>query len=90
MTGKIIIITGYCATGKTTFSKMLSNEFNVLCFNKDHIKAVLGKNLDIDTLEQKSRLSVTTFNLIMHIMEIFMEKCIPLIIESNFKISEGE
>jgi adenylate kinase family enzyme len=90
MAGKIIILTGYCATGKTTFSQKLSKQFNILCFNKDFIKAVLGKNLDIDTLEEKSRLSVSTFNILAHIMEIFMEQNKPIIIESNFKLSEGE
>lgn len=90
MDGKLIIVTGYCATGKTTFSQKLSDEINIICFNKDYIKAVLGKNLDIDTPEQRSRLSVTTFNLIVHNMEIFMEKKIPIIVESNFKLSEGK
>jgi broad-specificity NMP kinase len=90
MAGKIIILTGYCVTGKTTLSQKLSKEFNILCFNKDFIKAVLGKNLDMDTLEKRSRLSVSTFNILTHIMEIFMEQNKPLIIESNFKLSEGE
>jgi cytidylate kinase len=90
MVGKIIIITGYCATGKTTLSRKLSKEFNILCFNKDFIKAVLGKNLDIATIEERSRLSVTTFNIMVHIMETFMEQNKPIIVESNFKPSEGE
>ena len=90
MNKKLIIVTGYCATGKTTFSQKLSGEFNVICLNKDYIKAVLGKNLDIDTPAQKSRLSVTAFNLITHLMEVFMERKTPLIVESNFKTSEGK
>ena len=90
MNKKLIIVTGYCATGKTTFSQKLSREFNVICLNKDYIKAILGKNLDIDTPEQRSRLSITTFNLITHFMEVFMERETPFIVESNFKISEGK
>jgi len=90
MNKKIILLTGYVAAGKTAFSKKLSDELNILCFNKDHIKAVLGKNLEINNRETSSKLSVTTFNLMIHIMEIFMQQNMPLILESNFKISEGE
>ena len=90
MTGKIIIISGYVATGKTTFSGQLSEKLNILCFNKDIIKAVLGKNIDINSRETSSQLSVTTFNLLMHITEIFMRQGKPLIVESNFKVSEGK
>jgi 2-phosphoglycerate kinase len=90
MNGKIIILTGYCATGKTVFSQRLSRELNILCFNKDFIKAVLGKNIDISTREESSRLSISTFNLMVHIIEIFMKQDKPIIIESNFKTSEGK
>ena len=90
MNNKLIIVTGFVATGKTTFSQKLSNTLNIQCFNKDYIKAVLGENLDIETSVQKSRLSVTSFNLIMHIIENFMEKQKPIIVESNFKILEGQ
>ena len=90
MTGKIILISGYVAAGKTTFSQKLSEELDILCFNKDIVKAVLGKNIDINTHEISSQFSVTTFNLLMHIMELFMRRNKPLIIESNFKIPEGK
>jgi len=90
MAGKIIIISGYVATGKTTFSQKISEEMNIPCFNKDFIKSVLGKNLDIATREISSQLSITVFNLIMHIVEVFLHHNEPLIIESNFKISEGK
>jgi cytidylate kinase len=89
MARKIIIVTGYCATGKTTFSRRLSKKINILCFNKDSIKAVLGKNLNITTIEERSRLSVTAFNIMIHIMETFMEQNESIIVESNFKPSEG-
>ena len=90
MNGKIIIIAGYCATGKTTYSQKLSNELNIPCFNKDYIKTILGLNLEINSREDSSRLSVTAYNLCLFFMETLMKKDISLIIESNFKKSEEE
>ena len=90
MAKKLIILTGYCATGKTTFSLKISKEFNIPCFNKDSIKAVLGRNLEINSRDDSSRLSITAFNMILHILEIFMNLNKTLIIESNFKKQEGE
>jgi len=42
MRNKIILVGGYCATGKSTFSLKLSEMINIPCFNKDIIKEVLG------------------------------------------------
>jgi hypothetical protein len=53
MVGKIIISTGYYATGKTVFSQKLPKNSNFLCFNKDFITAVPGRNLDINSLGEK-------------------------------------
>ena len=90
MKGKIIIFSGYVATGKTTFSQKISDVLNISCFNKDLLKTVLGKNIEINTREISSQYSVTTFNIMVHIMEIFLKQNKPLIIESNFKPSEGK
>jgi adenylate kinase family enzyme len=38
MCKKLIIIAGYVAGGKTTFSLKLSKELSIPCFNKDLIK----------------------------------------------------
>jgi len=89
MNGKIIILTGYVATGKTTFSHVLSKKFNIMCFNKDIIKIVLEENLPINNREEKSRLSVTAYNLIIYVLENFMSLNMPIIIESNFKPAES-
>jgi adenylate kinase family enzyme len=90
MDKKLIIITGYVAAGKTTFSLQLSEKLNLPCFNKDLMKIELGKNIEINNREDSKRLSVTTFNIMMHILESFMKVEQPLIIESNFGYTNGE
>ena len=79
MNRKIIIVAGYCATGKTTFSQKLSKELNIPCFNKDYIKAALGINLEINSREDSSRLSVTAYNLCLFFMETLMKENVSFI-----------
>jgi dephospho-CoA kinase len=89
MCKKLIIITGYVAGGKTTFSLKLSKELNIPCFNKDLIKIELGKKIDVNNREDSKLLSETSFNIMMYILENFMKVGQPLIIESNFGYTNG-
>ncbi len=43
MSGKIIIIEGYLASGKSTFARKLSKETGVPCFIKDTFKSLCAK-----------------------------------------------
>lgn len=40
--GKLVLIMGDLAAGKSTFSKILSKRCNINVFNKDSVKEVLG------------------------------------------------
>jgi dephospho-CoA kinase len=42
MNKKIILVGGYCASGKSVFSRKLSSLLSIPCFNKDIIEEVLG------------------------------------------------
>jgi len=84
MCKKIIIVAGYLAGGKTIFSQKLSEKIKIPCFNKDLMKIELGKNIEVNNREDSKRLSIATYNIMMHIMENFMKAGKPLIIESNF------
>ena len=88
MISKIIAVGGDCATGKSTFSRDLSQLLNIPCFNKDVIKEVLGDGFgsENDLVEQKG--SATTFLLMLHIAERFMQTGNFCILESNFKARE--
>jgi deoxyadenosine/deoxycytidine kinase len=90
MDNKLIIVAGILAGGKTTFSQTLSMKLRIPCFNKDLIKVELGKNIEINNRDDSKRLSVTTFNVMMHIVENFMKARRALIIEGNFGYTNGE
>jgi len=90
MNNKIIIVGGYCATGKSTFSRKLSQMFNIPCFNKDVIKEILGDGIGPEYNMVKKKGSVTTFLLILHIAERFLQTGKLCILESNFKLKEIE
>jgi predicted kinase len=73
MKNKIIIVGGYCATGKSTFSRELSHLLNIPCFNKDIIKEVLGDGLSPEDNMIDKNGSNTTFMLMLHIAEQFLK-----------------
>ena len=88
MKNKIIIIGGYCATGKSTFSLKLSKSLNIPCFNKDTIKEVLGDGFGPENNMVYHKGSPVTFLLILHIVERFLQAGKECIIESNFNPNE--
>jgi len=90
MKNKIIIVGGYCATGKSTFSRKLSCLLNIPCFNKDTIKEVLGDGLSPEDNMIDKKGSNTTFLLMLHIAEQFLMSKKICILESNFKQNESE
>ena len=90
MKNKIILVGGYCATGKSTFSRKLSQLLNIPCFNKDTIKEVLGDGLSPEDNMLDKKGSSTTFLLMLHIAEQFLMAKKICILESNFKLNESE
>lgn len=86
---KIILVAGYVAGGKTTFSLRLSQSLNIPVFNKDKIKSVLGNYIKINNREESKNLSRATFGIMAHITENLMKTGIPFILESNFIDSEA-
>ena len=87
---KIIVVGGYCATGKSTFSRKLCGLLNIPCFNKDVIKEVLGDGFAPENNMVEKKGSAATFLLMLHIAECFLQAGKPCILESNFKIKEIE
>lgn len=90
MKNKIIIVGGYCATGKSVFSNKLSNLFNIPCFNKDVIKEVLGDGFGSENNMVELKGSAATFLLMLHIAEKMLQSHNMCILESNFKQKEME
>ena len=88
MKNKIIIIGGYCATGKSTFARTLSRELNIPCFEKDIIKETLGDGFGPESGEVFKKGSFVTFMLMLHIAECFLQAGRACILESNFRVQE--
>lgn len=89
MNKKIIIVTGYVAAGKTTFSLRLSRELGIPCFNKDLLKIALNRSIPVTNRAESKRLSAATFDAMAFITKKFMETGFPLIIEANFVMGEN-
>ncbi|MCL2671684.1 MAG: ATP-binding protein [Clostridiales bacterium] len=87
---KIILIGGYCATGKTTFSLRLAERLQLPCFNKDHIKEVIGEGFGRESADVHRKNSAVTLQLMLHIAERQLRAGKACILESNFRIADGE
>ena len=90
MKNKMILVGGYCAAGKSTFSQNLSRELKIPCFNKDAIKETLGDSFGTGNEEVFKKGSYTTFLLMLHIAESFLKAGKVCILESNFTLREIE
>ncbi len=88
MKEKIIIVGGYCASGKSVFSNKLSNLLNIPCFNKDVIKEVLGDGFGPENNMIELKGSAATFLLMLYIAEKTLQAHNICILESNFKQKE--
>jgi adenylate kinase family enzyme len=89
MKNKIIIISGFPATGKSTFSQELSRRLRIPCFNKDIIREQMAEGFGVENAELMNRnkmgSTATTF-LMRYIAENFMKVGTACILESNFSV----
>ena len=90
MNNKIILVGGYCATGKSTFSRRLSKFLKIPCFNKDTVKEVLGDGFGPENNMVCQKGNFTTFILMLHILEQFLQVQKACILESDFTKKESE
>jgi len=81
---KIIIITGYLASGKSTFARKLSKSLSIPCLIKDTFKIAICTNISVTSGEESSIYSSVTFDAMMYVVERHMETNTPIIIEGNF------
>lgn len=85
---RIILITGDLATGKTTFSKILSKRYSVEAYNKDTIKEILGDTVGFKNREENLRLSHATVEIMTFLFKIYAPYGHDLILEANFHKKE--
>ncbi|MCL1897046.1 MAG: ATP-binding protein [Clostridiales bacterium] len=89
MANKMILVGGYCAAGKSTFSRRLAQSLGLPCFHKDTIKEVIGEGFGPKNTDVHEKNSAVTFRLMLHIAECFLQAGKPLILESNFRLTES-
>lgn len=87
---KLLLITGDLATGKSTFSNILSQRYKVNVFFKDSIKEVLGDTIGFTDRAENKKLSNASMSLMFSIFSEFSKLGKDLILESNFHTKELE
>lgn len=85
---RLLLITGDLATGKTTFSKILSERYSIEAFNKDTIKEILGDTIGFTNREENLKLSHATIAVMTHIFAKNAENGHDCILEANFHGNE--
>ena len=68
---KLLLITGDLATGKSTFSNILSQRYKVNVFFKDSIKEVLGDTIGFTDRAENKKLSEASMRLMLFIFSEF-------------------
>lgn len=86
---KSIIITGYCAAGKTTFAAKLSQRLGIPYFSKDLVKIALNRSFPVESRASSRQLSAIAFDAIAFNTERLMEVGLPVIVEANFTMKEN-
>lgn len=85
---KLIIISGFLATMKTTISQRLSSDLNIICLNKDSFKELLGDTIGYQNREENLKLSKATFQIMKIVAQKLLIAGINVMLESNFKAYE--
>ena len=90
MKNKIILVSGYCAAGKTTFSRNLGKKLNIPCFNQDTIDEKICDGFGYESKVFEMGSEKIAFELILHIAEQFMQAGQLCILESVFTLKSIE
>lgn len=85
---KLLLVTGDLATGKSTFSTILSKRYNSCVFNKDTLKEAMSDTIGFSNREENLRLSAAAMELMLLIFKEFAGFGKDLILEANFHKAE--
>lgn len=87
---KIIIITGDLASGKSNLARKLSSKLKVPYFSKENFKEVLGEEIEFSKREDNKKLSNSSIDILLHILERMSAVGASVILEANFHKEELE
>ncbi len=88
--GRLLLIMGDLATGKSTFSEILSKRYHTVVFNKDSIKEILGDTIGFSNREENLKLSNAAVGVMQLAFSVFAGLDKNLILEANFHREEVE
>lgn len=80
----LLIVTGCPGTGKTTFSRYLSNKLNYTLLSLDDIKETIFEEIGFENIEEKRVIENNSFNLFYSTLHNKMEENENIIIEYPF------
>lgn len=87
---KILIVAGDLAAGKSNLARKLSAHLRVPYFSKEHIKEILGEEIEYSKREDNKKLSNSAIDLLLHILERVTAVGESVILEANFHKDELE
>jgi predicted kinase len=87
---KILIVAGDLAAGKSNVARKLSAYLKVPYFSKEHIKEILGEEIEYSNREDNKKLSNSAIDLLLHILERSTAVGKDVILEANFHKEELE
>jgi len=87
---KLIILTGYCATGKSTFGRKLADTLKIPCFSKDTLKEAMADSFGTNSEVLQNSGSFATTRMMLHIAECCLQVGQACILEANFRFDQGE
>lgn len=87
---RLLLVTGDIASGKSTFSRILSARCGAAVFQKDGVKEILGERIPCTDRAENKRLSLAAVDILIHIFSELAPAGVPVILESNFHAEELE
>ncbi len=84
---KLILFGGDLASGKSYYSNIIGNKYDILVINKDNLKEILGDDFIAKNRKENKLLSKVSFNLECYLLKKNYD---VILLESNFKDYEIE
>lgn len=87
---KILIIAGDLASGKSNLARKLSTNLKIPYFSKENIKEILGEEIEFSKREDNKKLSNSSIDILLLILERVAAVGASVILEANFHKEELE
>lgn len=86
--GKIIVIAGDLATGKSTLARIIGRRYSLPVFIKDEVKEILADTVGFATRDENLRLSRAAVETMLYALRVSAPNVNGMVLEANFRSSE--